>query len=57
MSRAKAFPAIRFLLPWRGRLPGQINSELDGGVRQMLVQRRIAEVVSPERRSRRGKDE
>src|SRR5262249_53463771 len=33
---------VRFLLPWRGRLPSTIDNRLDLGVQQLLVQRRIA---------------
>ena len=34
---------IRFLKLWRGREPGHIDAGLDYGVRQILVERRIAE--------------
>jgi hypothetical protein len=36
-------PAVRFLLPWRGRVPGDLVSTLDYGVAAALVQRNIAE--------------
>jgi hypothetical protein len=47
---------IIFLRRWRGREPGHIDSALDYGVAQLLVQRGIAQwragEVKPERRRR-----
>ena len=36
---------IRFIHPWRGRQPGQIDTALDTGVAVELVRRKIAAVV------------
>lgn len=34
---------VRFLLPWRGREPGDVNRELDPGLMASLVENRRAE--------------
>lgn len=34
---------IRFLLPWRGREPGDLNRELDSGLMETLVAQKKAE--------------
>lgn len=47
--------AVEFLLPWRGRTPGHVDSALDYGVQQQLVQRHIAKFVTQTpSRGRRG---
>lgn len=40
--------AIRFLLYWMGRQPEEINSELDYGVMDALVRRKVAEWHEPQ---------
>ena len=40
---------IKFLLPWRGREPGHIDSALDAGVAAELVRRGIAVYVQTAR--------
>ncbi len=40
---------IRFLVPWRGRVPGEINRMLHPGVMDALVRRHVAEWVTEEK--------
>lgn len=39
---------IRFLLPWRGREPGDTNRELDLGLMETLVAQKRAEWIQDE---------
>jgi hypothetical protein len=36
---------IVFLHPWRGREPGQVDTQLDAPIAALLVQRRLARYV------------
>lgn len=46
-------PPLKFLRPWRGRVAGDIDTALDFGVAQLLVQRGIAAWALPQKLPRK----
>jgi len=44
---------IRFLRRWRGREPGDTNTDLLSGVMEQLVRRGIAEPIQPDKKTRK----
>lgn len=47
--------SVRFLHRWRGREPGDVNSELEYGVMDALVNRKVCEWHTPQREQPRGR--
>lgn len=46
--------SIVFKTPWRGRQPGEKNSDLDYGVMVELVRRKIADWIEDEPKGRKA---